>query len=395
MAENISARALSTRRYECDGAFEVSCYLKADGSPKWQSFHEFFFDGAKDVAALGLSRFVVNFGANDGVNGDPTWPFAKAGYTTLEVEGAARYVKILHQLKNGLKSRGVNLLVYDKFVLPGTLPAILIDHGVPKTLAFLKIDIDSIDCVIANQTLALGFRPAFLQMEFNPEVPPPVRFTPLHHPHANYDHSIGCFSCSLQGEVDVVERYGYKLLSVAFKDAVFVRDDIAAQLSGHGAEFHGLAPMGAFHAARHYHAGKCRKKSAAEYVAIEGGGKRYTLNTCVERDERRTTGPTEVPQPFHLCNNFMKSNKKPVRGCLAWFKDNADDGASDDALRRAQAFGRLRSALTKSCATTQTSMKGNPWGTKADRSEVLSTVPFALDSPNEPGDFASIFGLPS
>ena len=122
-------------------------------SPKWQSFHEFFFDGAKDVAALGLSRFVVNFGANDGVNGDPTWPFAKAGYTTLEVEGAARYVKILHQLKNGLKSRGVNLLVYDKFVLPGTLPAILIDHGVPKTLAFLKIDIDSIDCVIANQTL--------------------------------------------------------------------------------------------------------------------------------------------------------------------------------------------------------------------------------------------------
>ena len=76
-------------------------------------------------------------------------------------------------------------------------------------LAFLKIDIDSIDCAIANQTLALGYRPAFLQMEFNPEVPPPIRFTPMYHEHANYNHILGCFSCSLQGEVDVVTRFGY------------------------------------------------------------------------------------------------------------------------------------------------------------------------------------------
>ena len=123
------------------------------------------------VAELGLEEFVVNFGANDGIGGDPTARFAVAGFTTLEVEGADFYIHELRQLKKEVNSNGMTILLQESFVLPTTLPSIMSNHNVPRNIAFMKVDIDSIDCVIVNQTLTLGFRPAFLQMEVHERRP--------------------------------------------------------------------------------------------------------------------------------------------------------------------------------------------------------------------------------
>ena len=136
------------RRVECEGR-DVKCYFKPNGDTCWpdaeklmivaNASSEYLVGAAPLVAELGLDQWVVNFGANDGVKGDPTFPFVLAGFTTLEVEGATYYTHILRQLKAELEKHGAQIRLHPGFVLPTTLPEIMRDQGVPKNPAFFKV----------------------------------------------------------------------------------------------------------------------------------------------------------------------------------------------------------------------------------------------------------------
>ena len=343
-------------------------------------------------------QYVVNLGANDGVNGDPTWDFAKSsGWTVLEVEGASSFYGILDQAADEMKKQGLGTLIVQKsLALPETLGAMYTAHGVPKTLAFLKVDIDSIDCVIANLTLAMGYRPAFIQMEHNPDMPPPFRFSPRYHKDAHMNHEYGCYGCSLQGEVDLMRRYGYRLISAVFKDAVFARADIYTQHyeSILGAQ---LDPVIYFEAARHRLAGKCNQRKV-EFTYVGKGGKKKPITVCTKKHRGLTRTPDQLPRPFSLCSGALH-HAPGSQACAKFWTSMLEGARSADLRTKASTSATMRKTLTTACTRTQDMMgKLAHWGDVQARQtgaghEALKSVPFVLDSPDQPGEFAAYFGI--
>jgi hypothetical protein len=78
-----------------------------------------------------------------------------------------------------------------------------------------------------EEILNAGFRPAVISMEVNEKIPPPVYFR------VNFDDSHfwkgdDFFGCSLAAAASVMKPRAYKLESLQFNNAVFVREDLAA-----------------------------------------------------------------------------------------------------------------------------------------------------------------------
>ncbi|KAJ1453427.1 hypothetical protein M885DRAFT_567484 [Pelagophyceae sp. CCMP2097] len=327
-------------------------------------------------AASSGGGVVVNAGANDGVTGDPTWPFALAGWRVLEIEGAAKYVPKLR----ALREKHANIDIFEGFVLPETVQGVLEDHGIPKSFAFFKIDIDSIDCVVVNATLSLGYRPMWIEMEFNPEVPPPLRFSPKYDSSANYDHRYGCYSCSLQGEVDLLRVYGYVLITASFKNAVFARRDVA---EGFYAGVPLPTSVAAFQGARHKARGECTTQ----------GRRRF----CTAVRAETVDGPFSLPRPFHLCEATHATHT-----CAALWASDVEDARASDAARRGTALRRVDALLGHACRRTQGDLgKAGSWGAKHSTRVVgwataHGSVPYVLDGgagDDDAGDFARYFGI--
>ena len=242
-----------------------------------------------------------------------------------------------------------------------------------------------------------------LYVQFNPEIPAPIRFSPLFHESANYDLSLGCYSCSLQGEFDVVTRFGYYLLTAAWKDAVFVRHDIAHKL--YGPTFRGLDPVATYHAARFREAGRCQKFSEAVATVKTTHKITRDLRICESHGLFMLKQPIAAPRPPTLCMVDLKLNKKPkarsrghfteaVKRCSTWFAANANNAASTNGSMAAHTLSKMRKVVTKSCQLTQARAgTSNPWGSKHKKDGNLNMVPFAMDSPRQAGDFAQLFGL--
>ena len=92
----------------------------------------------------------------------------QCGWTVLDVEGVAHHADSLLQLQ----ASHANVLVHLGYAIPGELGALYLKYGVSREFDFLKVDIDSFNCAVLNETLALGYRPEFISMGFNPEITP-------------------------------------------------------------------------------------------------------------------------------------------------------------------------------------------------------------------------------
>ena len=122
------------------------------------------------------TNFAVNIGARDGKAHDPVYEmFANLQYKGLVFEGDT---KVLPELQNNMKavnhSLGVHII--PNYVATKTIVSVLQQNNVPKKLDVLKIDIDSIDLPVLRTILNGGYRPCFLMLEVNPDLPPPFEW---------------------------------------------------------------------------------------------------------------------------------------------------------------------------------------------------------------------------
>jgi hypothetical protein len=175
-----------------------------------------FFSTAINELRPNLATFyAVNFGAGNGRSyNDPVYPLFAMGYGGLAVEGEKN-----SELEANLPSNKIKKLT-GTYVTPENIGRILKDANCPQSPDFLKIDIDGYDASILNSILELGYRPKVLQIEVNPEFPPPIEFFVHYDPKyrvLDKRKKIGGFyGVSMAYAVNTSEFYGYRLAHIDF-----------------------------------------------------------------------------------------------------------------------------------------------------------------------------------
>lgn len=99
-------------------------------------------------------------------------------------------------------------------VTPGNVIPLLVQEKTPVKGHFLKIDIDGIDAQILKRILAKGFEFDIIQIEVNPEFPPPVRFSVQFHPMFKAGGKSGFYGASCSYIADMAEQFGYRVLAI-------------------------------------------------------------------------------------------------------------------------------------------------------------------------------------
>jgi hypothetical protein len=177
------------------------------------------------------TRYVLNIGAHDGVSwNDPTYPFFQAGYHGLAIEGGEN-----QDLYKNLPSPDIKKLT--RCVLtPLNVADILSQNQVPKNLDFLKLDIDGYDGPLLTEILKAGYRPRLLQIEVNPEIPPPFEFSVMYHPNYRTQDKRGCYTgfygMSTAYAARIAREFGYHVLCFDFvtegaHDLILAQNDLA------------------------------------------------------------------------------------------------------------------------------------------------------------------------
>jgi len=184
--------------------------------------------------------YAVNIGAGDGLSYyDPVYPLFQKGFAGIAVEAGEN-----QELFKNLPSAKVKKLT-GVYVTPQNISTILDSSGCPKQCDFFKIDIDGYDGSILKTTLELGYRPKVIQIEVNPEFPPPIEFAVLYHPSyraADNEGRLGGFyGASLSYVMNLTKDYGYRLAYLDFvtgwtHDVTLVQQeffDLAVNIFGH------------------------------------------------------------------------------------------------------------------------------------------------------------------
>ena len=161
------------------------------------------------------NRFAVNLGAGDGVScNDPVLPLYQAGWAGLAVEGERN-----EALLANLPAPSIRKLI-STFITPDNVAELLTDNGCPETPDFLKLDIDGFDGPVLLEILRAGFRPRVIQLEVQPEMPPPIEFAVLYDPAYRCLDADGNFSgfygASLAYVCAIGRRFGYFPAQVDF-----------------------------------------------------------------------------------------------------------------------------------------------------------------------------------
>lgn len=177
------------------------------------------------------NRYAVNIGASDGVScNDPVYPLYQAGYTGLAIEGGD-FPDLFVNVPNPAVTKMIN-----QFVTPDNVAGLLAGAGCPRDPDFLKLDIDGYDGPVLAAILAAGYRPKVMQVEVNPEFPPPVQFAvaydPGFQPVTPEGHVTGFYGCSVAYAMALGQRYHYRMAYLDFvtdytHDAVLVHSDYA------------------------------------------------------------------------------------------------------------------------------------------------------------------------
>jgi hypothetical protein len=114
-------------------------------------------------------------------------------------------------------------------VTPKNVAALLQANEVPNDMTLFNLDIDSYDLHVMNELLRCGFRPKVISMEINEKIPPPLYFT-VDFDEAHHWRGDHFYGCSLVAAANVVKPHGYRLESLKFNNAMFVRDDVAKEV---------------------------------------------------------------------------------------------------------------------------------------------------------------------
>ncbi len=176
------------------------------------------------------TRYAVNIGAGDGVScNDPVYPLFACGFGGLAVEGGDAPT-----LASNLPADNIRKLTRT-FVTPMNVAELLRAAACPVNCDFLKIDIDGYDGPVLKAVLEAGYRPKVIQMEVNPEFPPPIAFSVLYHPRYRGSDRAGrvggFYGASTAYVLHATRLYGYRLAYLDFvtewtHDVTLVRGDL-------------------------------------------------------------------------------------------------------------------------------------------------------------------------
>jgi Methyltransferase FkbM domain len=154
------------------------------------------------------NRFAVNLGAGDGVScNDPVLPLYQAGWAGLAVERERNAALLVN-----LPAPSIRKLI-STLITPDNVAELLADNGCPATPDLLKLDIDGYDGPVLLEILRAGFRPKVIQLEVQPEIPPPIEFAVLYDPAYRCVDSAGkvggFYGASLGYVCNLGRRFGY------------------------------------------------------------------------------------------------------------------------------------------------------------------------------------------
>jgi len=184
------------------------------------------------------TRYAVNIGAGDGASCND--PLFLQGYAGLAVEGGE-----VPALATNLPAPNIRKLT-GTLVTPMNVGELLREASCPVDCDFFKIDIDGYDGPVLKAVLGEGYRPKVLQLEVNPEIPPPIAFSVLYHPRYRvndpHGHIGGFYGASVAYVLNAAGPYGYRLAYLDFvtewtHDITLVRADlfeVAAAVFGEG-----------------------------------------------------------------------------------------------------------------------------------------------------------------
>jgi len=151
------------------------------------------------------NRFVVNIGCHDGKTwDDPCYPLYEQGSPGIAIDATS-----WPEIHENLPSADIVKLMNTP-VTPLNCAALLRENGCPDQLHMLKIDIDSYDRDVLAGILGAGFRPDFIQVEIQAEIPPPIVFSVIYHPLYTSKWGHGGFYGSSISSIEVTGRaFGY------------------------------------------------------------------------------------------------------------------------------------------------------------------------------------------
>jgi len=250
--------------------------------------------------------YAVNIGAGDGKSCfDPVYPLFLSGYEGLALEWEDN-----KELFKNLPSPKVKKLT-GVCVTPQNVAEILNSAGCPKQCDFLKIDVDGYDGPVLKAILESGYQPKVMQIEINPEIPPPIEFAVLYHPgyrcldvKGRYG---GFYGASLSYVLSITKGYGYKLAYIDFitpytHDVTLVKEefiDVAADVFGRdikkmsAREFYFSHPPFLYPHFREYGIDSLAWRYRTDYELLIGD----IRNACLSANTRKH-GDSSVP--FHL-----------------------------------------------------------------------------------------------
>ena len=152
------------------------------------------------------NNYFVDIGASDGPGPIFSY-FTDLSNSGLCIEGRTH---LYDSLKNNINNSNVDIHI--AFVYPHTINNIFKKYNVPKEPDILKIDIDGYDLDIIRSILQ-EYKPKILIAEINEKIPPPIYFEVKYYDSYEYDTS-HFFGFSIQAGKDVLESYGYKIVSL-------------------------------------------------------------------------------------------------------------------------------------------------------------------------------------
>jgi hypothetical protein len=251
------------------------------------------------------NRFAVNLGCGDGKSmNDPAYPLFSKGYAGLAVEGENN-----ESLFQNLGAQNIHKLT-GAFITPYNVCEILDIYNCPRDCDFFKIDLDGYDGVILRGVLEAGFRPKVLQVEVNPEFPPPVSFCVLYderyRPHDAQGNMGGFYGASLGYIADLCGRYGYHIAQIDFvtqwtHDVTLVHEEFLTILEQQvGKDFLQMSPRDLFLSHppgyshfKEYGIDSLSWRHETDYCELIG----KIWSACLSADQRKHAGHSV---PFHL-----------------------------------------------------------------------------------------------
>ena len=162
----------------------------------------------------------VDIGASDGWTSSATFPCKNDNFSGLSIELDNKKFKKMEFIYRKFN----NAYLSKSKVTPENVTEILKKFDVLYDFDILNLDIDSYDLFVIKKLLE-SHKPKIVSMEINEKIPPPLFFTVTYNDKHFWkgDHFFGC---SLQAAYDEVSKFGYRLYTLIYNNAIFISDDI-------------------------------------------------------------------------------------------------------------------------------------------------------------------------